>query len=79
MPKYTAKITETIYRVAYITVEAEDEGDAWDRAESEMYSVPDDRFLTLDGNLEVSDLELDEKTDGPCPLAAWYDTSAELE
>jgi hypothetical protein len=78
MPKYTAKITETIYRVAYVTVEAEDEGDAWDRAESEMYSIPDAHFLALDGNLEVTDMESD-PLDGPCPLAAWYDTSAELE
>lgn len=56
MPKYKVEITETTYRVAYIVVEAEDEGDAWDRAESEMYLVPNSDFADIDGSLEVSDL-----------------------
>lgn len=61
MPKYRAKVTETIYRVAYITVETEDEVDAWEAAESEMYGITDESFLTLDGDLEVTDIELAEE------------------
>lgn len=58
MPKYKARITETLYRVVYVIVEADDEADAWAKAETIMWDVKDDDYAVTDGDLEVSDIEV---------------------
>jgi hypothetical protein len=58
MPKYRARITETLYRVAFVIVEADDEADAWDKTEEfVMWDIKDDSFACVDGNMEVDDIE----------------------
>ena len=63
MPKYKARIVKTIRRVAYVCVEAQDEADAWERAVDALYEITDQdhRWLTVDGDTEVTDIELEEK------------------
>jgi hypothetical protein len=57
MPKYRARITETLWRVAYIVVEADNEEDAWAKADVAMWDIKDDSFICVDGDMEVSDIE----------------------
>jgi hypothetical protein len=57
MPKYRARITETLYRVAYVIVEADDEEAAWAKADTAMWDIKDDDFICTDGDMEVSDVE----------------------
>jgi hypothetical protein len=60
MPKYKARITETIYKVAFAYIDADDEADAWDKADSLIY-LPESEFKETDSYIEVSDIELAEK------------------
>jgi len=58
MPKYRARITETLYRVAYVVVEADNEEDAWNKTEEfVMWDIKDDSFTCVDGSMEVDSIE----------------------
>jgi hypothetical protein len=57
MPKYRARITETLYRVAYVIVEADDEEAAWEKADTTMWDIKDDDFFCTDADMEVADVE----------------------
>jgi len=57
MPKYRARITETLWRVAYVVVEADDIDAAWEKADVAMWDVKDDSFICVDGDMEVDEIE----------------------
>jgi len=57
MPKYRARISETLYRVAYVIIEADDEEAAWEKADTAMWDVKDDDFICTDADMEITDVE----------------------
>jgi len=57
MPKYKVRVVETIAQVAYVYIDAEDDTDAWDRAEDALYDIKPARFALIDNHLEVTDIE----------------------
>lgn len=57
MTKYRARIAETLYRVAYVIIEAETEEEAWAKADTAMWDVKDDSFSCIDADMEVTDIE----------------------
>jgi len=57
MPKYRAKIRESLYRVAHIVVEADSNEEAWDKAHAAMWEIKDDDFACTDSDMEVADVE----------------------
>jgi hypothetical protein len=57
MPKYRARITETLYRVAFVIIEADSEEEAWEKADAAMWEVKDDDFACTDSDMEVADVE----------------------
>lgn len=59
MPKYKARVVETLVQVAYIYIEADNEDDAWLKADAAAYDIPSSRFKVSQGDLEVTDIELD--------------------
>lgn len=63
MPKYKARIVETIRRVAYVRVDAQDDDAAWNAADDAIYEITDQdhRWSTIDGNTEVTDIELEDE------------------
>ena len=57
MPKYRAKIRESLYRVAFVIIEADSEEEAWEKADAAMWEVKDDDFACTDSDMEVDYIE----------------------
>jgi hypothetical protein len=57
MPQSRAKIRESLYRVAFVVVEADNEEAAWEKAHTAMWDIKDDDFACTDSDMEVADVE----------------------
>lgn len=63
MPKYKARVVETLAQVAFIYIEADSEAEAWEKADKMVYDIPSASFKVLDGDIQVDDLELESDDD----------------
>jgi hypothetical protein len=61
MPKYKARVVETLAQVAYVYIDADSEDDAWLKADAAAYDIPSSAFKVSQGDLEVTDIELAEE------------------
>lgn len=60
MPKYKARIVETVVQVAYVYFDAENDDAAWNAADDLLYDIPSSSFKVMDGEMSVDDVELAE-------------------